>query len=66
MLKRISRMKNIEEVLGAIGLVFILALAGLAFVLINFLVFVAEDSLKPSATTKPAIVTFDFNNAPPL
>lgn len=63
MLKRISRMKHIEETLGAIGLVFILALGCLAFLLIRFLVSSAEDTLKPDAIVKPAITTFDFKDA---
>lgn len=63
MIKKLRQIKNIEEVLGSIGLVYLLILLLSAFLLAIFLTRILFDSLKPVEATKQLPPVFAIESA---
>lgn len=64
MFKKLHRVKNIEEVLGALGICYLLILITAMVFLIRFFALKLKESFDVSAVSKPEVAAFDFNAVP--
>ena len=62
MLKRFYKIKNIEEFLGVVGLVYVLALLAVAIFLVKLLVGFLFSSMTASEITKELPPVYDFES----
>lgn len=66
MLKRFYKIKNIEEFLGIVGLVYVLAILAAAIFLVKLLVVFLLSSMTASEITKELPSAYDFESVKAL
>ncbi len=63
MLKRIRKIKHLDEFLGFIGLAYLIILIGLSAIFVRFLVTAGTSSLRASDSSKAPLSQFNIEEA---